>query len=155
MRSRGDRDSQRRRDVEFLVQPADGTILSRSDRQSISLLGVWGAAGQRSRGNTEPQQFAGAECSRLAAYASGRRKRLCRARPGEFRNYLWRICRAAGFSQRGSPADTADADVSRRLSPDVDFAAGFFGDRAACAVLQRASFVSNGGWGKFVAKDQP
>ena len=45
MRSRRDRDAERRGDVEFLVQPGDRAVLSRGDGQSISVLGVWSAAG--------------------------------------------------------------------------------------------------------------
>ena len=40
----------RRRDVEFLVQPADRAVLPRDHRRPVPLLGLWRPAGERSAG---------------------------------------------------------------------------------------------------------
>src|SRR6185437_481502 len=80
MRSGRDRDAEWRGDMELLVQPADRAVLSRSDGQPISILGLRSAAGQRRGGDSEPEQLAGAEFYGLAANGSGRRERLHRPR---------------------------------------------------------------------------
>src|SRR5580765_2034040 len=111
MRSGRDRDAEWRGDMEVLVQPADRTVLSRSDGQPISILGLRSAAGQRRGGDSEPEQLAGAEFYGLAANGSGRRERLHRARSSTSGNYLRRNGGAAGFTQRAGTANAADTDV--------------------------------------------
>src|SRR5690242_12683417 len=126
MRSRRDRDEERRRNVEQLVQPGNGAVLSRRGGQPISLLGLWSAARQRSGGDADAEQLARAEFSRLAADGGGRRERLRGTGSSECRRDLRRVGGAAGFWRGRSAVDAADADASRRVPADVDTAAGFF-----------------------------
>ena len=63
---------QRQQDLEQLVQPADRPILSPRGGQSLSLLGLLRAAGQRHRRDRQPQRLWRAQHARLA---SGRRRR--------------------------------------------------------------------------------
>ena len=49
---------QRRPDLEFLVQPADGAALSRDDRQPVPLLGLRRAAGERRDRHRQPRATA-------------------------------------------------------------------------------------------------
>ena len=58
-RRRPGRDHHRqwRRDLEFLVQPADRAVLSRDHRQSVSLLGLRRPAGERLRRHRQPQRL--------------------------------------------------------------------------------------------------
>ena len=62
------RDPQRelRPHLEFLVQPADGAVLSRHHRQPVSLLGLWRAAGKRIGGHRQPRQRRRHHLSRMA-----------------------------------------------------------------------------------------
>ena len=79
----------RRRDLEFLVQPADGAALSRDRRQFFSLSRVRRAAGERLGLHLEPRQRWRDRLSRLASGGSDR-IRLCRSRPARSRRHLRR-----------------------------------------------------------------
>src|SRR5690242_1688113 len=105
MRSRRDRDEEWRRDLEQLVQPGNGAVLSRRGGQSISLLGLWSTARQRSRSDADAKQLARAEFSRLAADGGGRRERLRGAGSCECGRDLWRIGGAAGIWRGRSAID--------------------------------------------------
>ncbi len=67
-----------RADLEFLVQPANGAVLSRHHRQRISLLGLWRAAGKRLGWHRQPQRLWRNHVSRLD-HGWSRRIRLRRA----------------------------------------------------------------------------
>ncbi len=88
-RSGGGRDPERRRLVEQLVQPADGTVLSPRRRPPLPLLDLQRSAGQRHGGHRQPQRLRPAHLPRLA---SGRRRRARRRHPrsGESRHRLRR-----------------------------------------------------------------
>ena len=78
---------QSRQNLEQLVQPADGPVLSRQHRQSDSLLGLRRAAGERIRRRCQPRQRRPDHLPRLA---SRRRRRiwLRRARSAQSQHHL-------------------------------------------------------------------
>ena len=66
-RSGRDRHRERRRNLEFLVQPADRAALSRGDRQTLSLSRLRRAAGERFGVHFKPRQRRRNHLSRLAS----------------------------------------------------------------------------------------
>ena len=121
-----------RRDLEFLVQPADGAALPRHCRQFFPLPRLRGAAGERLRLHFHPRQRRRDHFSRMA---SGRRDRiwLCGARSAaiptsstaraatKFRNFIGppAKCRTSRRS-RCAIRNTAPTAPSRSMFSPVD-----------------------------------
>ena len=145
--------AERRRDVELLVQPADGAALSRHRRQRVSVSRLQRPAGERVGLHRQPRQRRRDLRSRLAA-GRRRRVRLRRARSARPRHRLRRQNRDALRSPDRADLRRRSGRRSRRrrgrsgeLPSGPDDAGRVLGGGPAVAVLrqQRALEDVDGG----------
>src|SRR5229473_3139248 len=144
---------ERRRDVEQLVQSANGAVLSRHHRQSFSVLGLRRAAGKRLRCHAEPQRLWRNYISRLASHRHFR-IRLRRRRPARSEHSLWRLAHAHETGYRRIRQSYAGGDSPRRVSLYAHAAGGFFAARTAYTLFRGQRAFQNDRCGKQLAGHQ-
>ena len=126
-------------DLEFVVQPADGAVLSRHHRRPFSLLGVRRAAGERLGRHRQPQRLRRDHLSRLA-HRGRRGVRLRRARSAESQLHLRRQSIALRPNHHADAGRFAGRAAHREVPLQSHRAAHLFpgGQARALSRLQRA-----------------
>ena len=119
-RSRRHHHGEWRRNMEFLVQPADRAVLPCDHRQPVPVLGLWRATGERLGGSCQPQRLRRDHVSGMASGGRGR-VRICGARSAESQHYLWRQGDALRSEHRASAASRAGG--ARRQAASIDLCA--------------------------------
>src|SRR6266702_3977158 len=154
-RSGSDHQHEWRRELELVVQPADGAALSRSCDEYFSLPGMRGAAGERVRLHVDPRERWGDYVSRVAPRGDYR-VWICGARSAASGDCLWRgQDRGVALQQRdGRGAERYTAAVEEeRFSRRPDRANSVFAGRATHDVLRGEPSVQDDGLWAHVADD--
>ena len=124
--------TERRRDLELVVQPADRAVLPRDHRQPLSLLGLRLAAGLRRGRRAQPhRRLRRHQPHRLPRDHGRRRERQHRARSRRTRTSSSAAGWTARPAHRADPLGRSHARLSRPLPRDLDAAAHLLAARSA------------------------
>ena len=156
------RHAEQRRDLEFLVQPADGADLPRDRRQRVSVSRVQRTTGERIGVRREPRQLRRDLAPRLAA-GRRRRVRLRGPRSAQSRYRLRRPKRDAVRSADRPGVDRGTGRGARRRAPELrrdipagaDAAGRLLRGGQARAVLRQQLSLEDDRRRQHVAADQP
>ena len=149
--------AERRQDVEQLVQPADRPILSRLDRQPVSVPDLRRAAGFGRGGGAEPQRqpVDGINMTQFHEVTAGGESDEIAPDPARSGYCLWRPCRPARPQVGADAQRQPDARLSRRIPRRMDAPADLGQARRMRSISATSASCAPRDGGRTWTADQP